>query len=560
MRLASILLFTLMPLAALAQERAALVIGMGDYENANDLDGPRADAKAVGAALEELDFDVTTLIDTPGADLKQAISDFAFRAETAEIALVYYAGHRLAAGGQNFIIPADGPLAPVTALREQAVALPSLMRAAGKARHMRIVVLDSCQAVPLQSVAPLTPPEPREGTLVLTSGRAGTCDSGAEGPGIFARTLIDALSQPDVEISVALDRLRADLRSRTGGELAPRRFGQLKATPYFLAGGPEDEDQGPGNDRRRTWSRLNDAQASELAALASQGDSRALLASAYLQLNPDDPRHDPAAAAESLERAARSGSAEARYQLAQLYEKGQGVPKDKDRALALYAEAAEEGYAPALNDLGFIHLQGELGQEADEERARDYFRRAADRRHPAAMFNYAALIDDGKVEGRGAPDAALYLYRALRGGDATLLDLMTDESELFNSETRKALQRKLASEGFYDGPIDGDYGPGTQAGIREAYTGGGAVEPEADGTEVSELTVDNGETVANEEEGEVVEAASDSTAEAASEETSEETEETPQTAAESFTPDATPEPGADRDVTPVLRPQQAARD
>lgn len=566
MRFASILLLCCMPLATWAQERAALVIGMGDYANAKDLDGPQTDARALGTALDELGFEVTTLIDTPGAELKQAISRFAFQAETADIALIYYAGHRISAEGENYLIPVDGPLAPASALRKQSVALPSVLRAAGKARKMRIVILDSCQGAPLDSVAPLTPPEPRAGTLVLTSGRVGACDTGKEGPGVFAQTLIDAFSKPDVEVSVMLDGLRADLRSRTGGDLAPRRFGQLDATPYFL-GDPTAEADVPaaGENQRSAWSRLSDEQGAEIASLARRGDTRALLASAYLRLDPDHPRYDPASAAEDLQRAIRAGSAEARFQLAQLYEEGLGVAEDHARALALYEEAAEDGYAAALNDLGFIYLQGELGLDADADRALEYFRRAADLRHPAAMFNFAAMIDDGKVEGLGAPDAALYLYRALRGGDATLLDLMVTEPELFNSETRKALQRRLARMGFYDGPIDGDYGPGTQAGIRAAY---GAPAPEQDGsTEAEEPSVAKASAIEADEEPatESIEktevSAPDNAAQSGQDAAQTDVEtETPEAASGTTKADAAPEAGADKDVTPVLRPKQAARD
>ncbi|MEX3315016.1 caspase family protein [Sulfitobacter sp. PS-8MA] len=546
MRFASIILLCCLPFVALAQERAALVIGIGDYAQAPDLDGPRRDARAFGAALEDLGFEVTTLIDSPGATLKQALSDFAFRAETAEMAVIYYAGHQLSAGGENYLIPTDGPLAPAAALRDAGVALPRVLRAAGKARQMRLVILDNCHAAPVASAAPLSPPAPRDGTLVLTAGGTAACDSGAEGPGVFVEALIEAFTQPDVEISVMLDALRADLRSRSGGDLALRRFGDLEVTPYFLA---PSEDAGPpsriDSDPRRQWSALDERQGAVLMALARQGDARALLASAYLRLDPDDPRYDPDAAATDLADAAEAGSPEARYLLAQLYEEGTGVTQDADRALTLYEEAAAEGYAPALNDLGFIYLQGELGQAADADLARDYFRRAADRRHPAAMFNYAAMIDDGKVPERGAPDAALYLYRALRGGDATLLDLMVDEPGLFNSETRKALQRKLAQNGFYDGAIDGDYGPGTQAGIRAAY--GGAA---ASAAALAE---------AGQEDETAAAGAADPAADGADTADAMPAEPAPDAAAPPSA-DATPEPGADENVTPVLRPPQARRE
>ena len=123
MRLTAILLMLFLPLAAAAQDRVAMVIGISAYEYAAPLDGPRADAALLTQTLEGQGFDVTTLIDTDSATLKRELSDFAFQAETADIALIYYAGRRVASGGQSYLIPVDAPLAPASALRQQGGAL-----------------------------------------------------------------------------------------------------------------------------------------------------------------------------------------------------------------------------------------------------------------------------------------------------------------------------------------------------------------------------------------------------------------------------------------------------
>ncbi|MFG6591109.1 caspase family protein [Sulfitobacter sp. 1A12157] len=540
MRLTLLLLMLLLPLAAAAQDRVAMVIGISANEDAAAAtpDRPRADATRLSQALEGQGFDVTTLIDADSAAFKQALSDFAFHAETADVALIYYAGRRVASGGQSYLIPADAPSAPASALRREGVALPALLRAAGKARQIRLVLLDNCHAAPQQAAAPLPPPEPRLGTLVVTSGEVGACDEGGENAGLFAETLAEVLAQPEVEVGAMLDDFRATLRSRSGGSLSARRFGRLNPAPFFLG-------SGDGEAAPEGWADLNETQGQRLAELARQGDTRSQLGLAALQSDPDDPRYDPQNAAAQLMRAVETGSAEARYQLAQLYEEGRGVAQDESRAMQLYRDAAARGHAGALNDLGFIHLQGELGQEADPELALDYFRRAADRRHPAAMFNFAAMIDDGKVPGRGAADAALYLYRALRAGDGTLLGLMQEEPRLFDSDTRKALQRKLSDFGFYDGAIDGLYGDGTQAAIRAAFgLEAGAIEGED--TEVSEQTPEQ-------ETSETSPITSETPQEEPAQEPATQAEDTPEINAE-------PEPGADENVTPVLRPKQAARE
>ena len=129
----------------------------------------------------------------------------------------------------------------------------------------------------------------------------------------------------------------------------------------------------------------------------------------------------------------------------------------------------ELGFADAINDLGFLYYQGGLGLARDPAKALSHFERAADLRHPQAMFNFAALIDDGLVPTKGPEDAAGYLYDALRSGSADVLDLLSERPTMFTDATRRALQARLAEHAFYTGSIDGDFGPGTQRGIRRAY-------------------------------------------------------------------------------------------
>ena len=105
----------------------------------------------------------------------------------------------------------------------------------------------------------------------------------------------------------------------------------------------------------------------------------------------------------------------------------------------------------------------------DRAVALNYFERAARQRHPQAMFNYAALIDDGLVPGRGPEQAGELLYRALRSGNTAVYEILRDRPAMFGVETRKALQRRLAENDLYAGGIDGDFGGGTQRAIRAAY-------------------------------------------------------------------------------------------
>jgi len=206
-----------------------------------------------------------------------------------------------------------------------------------------------------------------------------------------------------------------------------------------------------------------------LEALAETGDTRALLGLAYMRLNPAEKNYDPKQAFILLNRAATSDDPEAQYELGRLYERGIGVKQDVRRALKLYLKSAEANYADALNDIGFLHFQGGLGIKRDQRMALIFFGRAADLRHPQAMFNYAALIDDGIVAGKTPKDAAGYLYKALRSGSEDVLNQLIDNPRMFKKTTRVALQKLLAEHSLYEGSIDGQIGPKTKQGLKRAY-------------------------------------------------------------------------------------------
>ena len=277
------------------------------------------------------------------------------------------------------------------------------------------------------------------------------------------------LVQPDLEISLMFRKVRDQVLQATGNQQEPHTYGSLSGTPFYMASTETGSSVVANADRSVAWASLKQDQEVQLAALANRGDTRSMLGLAYMRLNTVDPRYAPSEAAEYLTRAAEAGSPEAQFELAKLYEKGLGVPQDPDRALELYLQAADQDFADALNDLGFIFFQGGLNVTRDPSRALTYFEQAANMRQPQAMFNFAAMIDDGNIAGRGASDAADYLYRALRTGAEDVYALLRVEPEMFKAETRRELQRKLSEFAFYEGAIDGDFGPGTQRGIRAAY-------------------------------------------------------------------------------------------
>ena len=489
MRLLLICLFFLLPLPALAGSKVALVIGVSDYKSISPLKNTVNDANALSAVLNDIGFDVTTLINANGGDMRKALETFAFETETADLALIYFAGHGVEVQGENFLIPADAAVTSNADIQKEALSLDDLLAAVDHARKMRIVILDSCRDNPFGDVIDLSnstqsstsdtatrgvggmaPPVPDRGTLVAFAAKDGNVamdGNGSNSP--FALALMDKMQQEGLEISLMFRQVRDDVLSRTANRQEPHTYGSLSGIPFFLAGAGDLPNQINALDPKIAWSALRPEDEAQFIALAETGDTRSLMNLAYMRLNPHDERFDLAVATDYIERAAKAGSPEAQYELAVQFETGKGVKQDSTRALELYRQAATQNYPDALNDLGFFYYQGMLGLPTDPKTALVYFERAADQRHPQAMYNFAALIDDGLVPGKTPEDAAGYIYQALRAGSSSVLRVLTENPDQLKQATRRALQARLSEYAFYDGTIDGDFGPGTKRGIRRAY-------------------------------------------------------------------------------------------
>lgn len=489
--LIAIVLMCLPAFAMAAGPRVALVIGMSKYKNIPELTNASNDAQGVGDTLKKLGFDVTVSVDQPLADLVATVNHFSFEAETSDIAIIYYAGHGVELNGENYLIPVDIHLARPSDIGSQAITLKNLLDAVENARKLRVVILDSCRNNPfadwpLQEVAKvgavqyvsgdvttmrkggLAAPSPEKGMLVVYAAKEGEVAlDGEGGHSPFAKALMTQLPDRNVEIGMMFRQVRDEVLEETRNKQEPHFYGSLSGVPYFLAG--SDINVASITDRRQAWGSLAPDQALQLASLADDGNVRAMLGLGYMSLSPDKAHFKPEKAFELFSKAADKGDSEAMFELAKLYEKGIGVHQDFGKALELYQKSADLGFADAINDLGFLYYQGASGLKRDPQKAVQLFLKAADLRHPQAMYNVAALIDDGVIKGKTPDDAARYLYASLRSGVKDVLEQLTDRPNQFKPATRMALQAILAKNNFYSGQIDGSIGKGTQRSMQLAF-------------------------------------------------------------------------------------------
>ena len=236
-----------------SDRRIALVIGNSAYENVAALPNPGRDANLVADVLQRIGFETVILLNDLGKDaLVSALRDFAVRAETADWAVVYYAGHGMEVGGINYLVPTDARIAADRDIGFEAVPLEQVLNAAERARKLRLVILDACRDNPFASqmkrtltVASrsvsrgLAAMEPEAGTLVVYAAKDG--ETALDGDGInspFASAFVKNLPTPGVEVRRLFDFVRDDVMEATGRRQKPFSYGSISGRQdfYFVAG------------------------------------------------------------------------------------------------------------------------------------------------------------------------------------------------------------------------------------------------------------------------------------------------------------------------------------
>jgi uncharacterized caspase-like protein len=232
----------LLATAAEADRRVAFVIGNSAYRNATSLPNTINDANAVAALFRSVGFEVVnSRTDLGVLEFKRAVRDFLITAETADIAVVYYAGHGIEVGGTNYLIPVDAKLARDYDVEDEAVALDRIIWALQSVKRLRLILLDACRdnpfAAKLQRSVGLRAAakgglakidDVSADTLVAYAAKAGSVSydgDGANSP--FAAALLKHVAEPGLDIRIALGRVRDEVLKVTGGRQEPFIYGSL---------------------------------------------------------------------------------------------------------------------------------------------------------------------------------------------------------------------------------------------------------------------------------------------------------------------------------------------
>lgn len=147
-----VLMVFVLALPADAQDKAmrgvALVIGQSKYEHLPALTNPDSDAQAIEKMLEDLGFEVTGVTDRSAKKLKRDLERFVEDAEGADAAIIYYSGHGIEAGGENFLVPVDADLNALEEVEDSLVPLSGVLDELRAGIPLTIFLIDACRSNP----------------------------------------------------------------------------------------------------------------------------------------------------------------------------------------------------------------------------------------------------------------------------------------------------------------------------------------------------------------------------------------------------------------------------
>lgn len=236
-------------LDAESTQKYALVIGNGDYEHVDDLPNAVNDARDIAAMLRQGGFVVSDHYNIGKMDFEAALRKMLFEVEPGAELFLFFAGHGVQIGSQNYLLPTDTQVQSVYDVPYSTVSLSSLMSLASSRARSLVAVLDACRDNPFPDQKGIilldgTPASLKTGfsaqdtpinSLVVFSTSPGAVALDGVGDNSpFTTALLNATTElPDQPFNEILKEIRRDVYAMTGQRQVPWESSSL-IEPVYL--------------------------------------------------------------------------------------------------------------------------------------------------------------------------------------------------------------------------------------------------------------------------------------------------------------------------------------
>jgi len=245
----SIVTFLVCGSAAFADKRVAFVVGNAAYKSVAPLPNPAVDAKSMARVLRNVGFDVVEGVNLSRDAMTAKLLEFGKKAEGADVAVFFYAGHGIAIDGTNYLLPVDADLKSEMDVKlGAAINVDLTLEQTMSEAKVKLVFLDACRDNPFAAkirsarttrsvnvATGLAEMKSGEGTLIaFATGPGQTALDGKEGTNSpFTRALIANVARPGVEIQQAMTKVRAQVNEETSKSQLPWGHTNLIGSVYL---------------------------------------------------------------------------------------------------------------------------------------------------------------------------------------------------------------------------------------------------------------------------------------------------------------------------------------
>ncbi len=249
-----------------ALKGVALVIGETQYAHLGALANPAHDARSIKTLLDRLGFDARDAVNRDARTLRRDLDRFAEDAAGADVALIYYSGHGIEAGGENWLVPVDADLTALDKAQDRLIPLSAYLRRLQQSVPFTILLLDACRTSPFPPGASLRPspadrpvpvgaqglagtakgvsviepeatPQSESGTATVLGFAAAPGDVALDGPkdgnSPYAKALLKHLAAKGLDFGDVMTLVSQEVYVETGGRQVPWTNHNLRQFLYF---------------------------------------------------------------------------------------------------------------------------------------------------------------------------------------------------------------------------------------------------------------------------------------------------------------------------------------
>ena len=214
--------------------RVALVIGNSEYEDLTNLRNPTRDAASVADEIANLGFTVYLATDLTKAQMDRAFALFQGKAQAANTALVFFAGHASAIEDRNFLHATDFNEASAEGLNNS-ISIREVYSFLGHPDQTNLIFVDACQVgltlkkdgqeIQANIISPRQPPENTFLAFASASGAAAHDGTGIHS--LFTGALLDAIATPNIDVEVLMRQVSRNTFTASQGQQKPQVISNL---------------------------------------------------------------------------------------------------------------------------------------------------------------------------------------------------------------------------------------------------------------------------------------------------------------------------------------------